>query len=270
VRVFISADMEGISSVTGWYDVTPGTAEYETARVWMTDDVNGAILGALDAGAQRILVNDGHGNHRNLIPERLDAHAELIRGYTKPLGMMEGIDGGWDAVFFIGYHARLSVRDGLLGHTLSPECFRDIRLNGRSVSEAELNAAVAGTFGVPVVLISGDSSLDREIKGFLPAVQIVVVKTSLEYETAILVHPSITRDRIRQAARLALEGTSNVTPYCVETPCVIEAEFQETATATLASSVPTVARVGAATVRFEAPDAAVALKILKVFLRLGS
>jgi D-amino peptidase len=262
--------MEGLSSVTGWYDVSPGTAQHETARIWMTDDVNAAILGALDAGAQTILVNDGHWHQRNIVPERLDPHAELIRGYTKPLGMMEGIDEGWDAAFFIGYHTQLGVRDGLMGHTLSHECFRAIRLNGRSVGEAELNAAVAGTFGVPLAMVSGDSALEREVKGFLPTVQTAVVKTGLEYQTAKLMHPEKARTRIRDAARLALKEVAALAPYRVDTPCLVEAEFQSSETATLASSVPTVERTGAMSVRFETADAAVALKILKVLLKLGS
>ena len=270
MRVFVSADMEGVSSVAGWPDVTPGSPDYERARHWMTQDVNAAIQGALEANAERILVNDGHMHGRNILPEELDVHAELIRGYVKPLGMMEGIDQGWDAALFIGYHTRFGVRDGLLGHTLSHECFRDIRLNGRSVTEAELNAATAGSYGVPAVLFSGDSALEREVKAFLPAARTIVVKTGLEYETAVLLHPQRARQRIREAARAAVQGAAEVEPYRVHTPCVVEAEFQRVGVATLASSVPTVCRTGDLTVRFETTGVPEAARLLKVLLKLGA
>jgi D-amino peptidase len=270
MRVFVSADMEGISSVAGWSDVTPGSLDYQQACHWVTQDVNAAIQGALEAGAETILVNDGHWYQRNIIPDELDVHAELIRGYTKPLGLMEGIDRHWDAAFFVGYHTRLGIRDGLMGHTLSDKCFRDVRLNGHPVSEAELNAAIAGEFSVPVVMISGDSALEREVKTFLPGVPTVVVKTSLEYETTVLLHPTVARQRIVEAARLGLERASAIAPYRIKTPCLVEAEFQNVEAATLASSVPTVSRVDDSTVRFEAEDMATAMRVLKVFLKLGS
>jgi D-amino peptidase len=270
MKVFVSADMEGISSVAGWADVTPGSLDYQRACHWMTQDVNAAIQGALKAGAKTILVNDGHSNQRNIIPDELDAHAELIRGYTKPLGMMEGIDRKWDAALFVGNHTRLGVRDGLMGHTLSSQCFRDVRLNGHPVTEAELNAAIAGEFAVPVVMVSGDSALERDVKAFMPGVLTAVVKTSLEYETTVLLHPSLARQRIMDAACLGLERAPATAPYRVETPCLVEAEFQNLQAATLASSVPTVSRLDDSTVSFEAADMATVMRVLKVFLKLGS
>ncbi len=270
MRVFISADMEGVSSVTGWPDVTPGSPDYARACRWMTQDVNAAIQGAVEAGADTVLVNDGHWRSRNILPEELDRHAELIRGYVKPLGMMEGIDRGWDAAFFIGYHAGFGPRDGLMGHTLSHECFRDVRLNGRSVTEAELNAATAGSYGVPAVLFSGDRALEREVQAFLPTARTAVVKDGLEHETAVLLHPDTARQRIREAARLALERGVDVPPYRVAGPCVVEAEFQRAGVATLAACIPTVDRAGDFTVRFEAPGVPEAARILKVLLKLGA
>lgn len=269
MRVYISADMEGISSVCGWPDVTPGSPEHDSARHWMTADVNAAIHGAVEAGAKQILVSDGHWYGRNIVPEELEGCAELIRGWAKPLGMMAEIDRGWDAALFVGYHTRLGVRDGLLGHTLSDDCFRDVRINGRSVTEAELNAAVAGEFGVPVVMLSGDTALEREITGLLPAAKIAVVKTGLEYETAMLLHPEVARARIREAARLGVAAVATVSPFRIPAPCIVEAEFQKVEAATLASSIPTVERVADATVRYETTDMVTAQKLLRVLLKLG-
>jgi D-amino peptidase len=269
MRVFISADMEGISSVAGLPDVTPGSPEHEVACHWMTQDVNAAVEGAMLAGAEQILVNDGHWDSRNIVTDELDSRAELVRGYVKPLGMMEGVDRGWDAAFFIGYHVRFGVFDGVMGHTLSGECFRDVRLNGRSVGEAELNAAVAGHFGVPVVLISGDHALERETVSVLPTVRFVVVKTGLQRETAALIHPSVTQQEIREAARASLGSLPGAEPFRVGPPCEVEVEFQRPESASIASSVPGVSRVGGCDVHFDCADAPAALRILKVLLRLG-
>lgn len=269
MKVFVSADMEGISSVAGLPDVTPGSPDHRVACHWMTQDVNAAIEGAMLAGAQQILVNDGHWDSRNIVPDELNSQAELIRGYVKPLGMMDGIERGWDAAFFIGYHVRFGVFDGVMGHTLSGDCFRDVRLNGRSVSEAELNAAVAGHFGVPVVLISGDRALQRETVSVLPAARYVVVKTGLQRETAVLVHPSVAQREIREAARASLESLPGAEPFHVGPPCEVEVEFQRPESASIASSVPGVTRIDGCGVRFDCADAAAALRMLKVLLRLG-
>lgn len=270
MRVFISADMEGISSVSGWPDVSPGSPEHEVARHWMTQDVNAAIRGAALAGARQILVNDGHWEMRNIVPEELDARADLVRGSLKPLGMMEGIQHGWDAVFFIGYHTRFGVGDGLMGHTLSGECFRDIRMNGRSIGEAELNAAVAGHFGVPVVLISGDLALKRETESALPSATYVVVKRSLQTETTVLIHPEVARQQIEAGAKVSLASTGDAEPYRVGPPCEVTAQYQSPASSCYATSVPGVARVDDCTVRFECSDAPSALRMLKVLMKLGA
>lgn len=270
MRVFISADMEGISSVAGWPDVTPGSPEHQVACHWMTQDVNAAIEGAVSAGAQQILVNDGHWNMRNIVPEELSPQAQLIRGSVKPLGMMEGIERGWDAAFFIGYHVRFGVPDGIMGHTLSGECFRDVRLNGRPVGEAELNAAVAGHFGVPVVLISGDHALERETANALPTARYVVVKTTLQVETTVLLHSSVARQQIQEAAAASLEALHEAKPYRVGPPCEVEVEYQRPESACYALSVPGVSRVGDCSIRFDCADAPSALRILKVLIRLGA
>lgn len=269
MKVYISADMEGVTSVSGWPDVTPRSAEHEVARHWMTADVNAAIQGAREAGAEEFLVNDGHWEHRNIVPDELETGTELIAGWAKPLGMMAEIDTGWDAALLVGHHAHFGVRDGTMGHTLSDDCFRDVRVNGHSVNEAELCAAVAGEFGVPVVMLSGDTALEREVKRFLPNVHIAVVKTGLEYETSRMLHPTVARKRIREAARAGIAALPDSAPYHMKMPCTVEAEFQKVPVATLACSIPTVERVNDMTVRFESPSAAAAFKLLRVLLKVS-
>jgi D-amino peptidase len=118
-------------------------------------------------------------------------------------------------------------------------------------------------------MLSGDSALEREVRSFLPEVQVAVVKTGLEYETARLLHPTIARARIHEAARLGLADCLKSVPFRIPAPCVVEAEFQKVATATLACSIPTIIRVDDVTVRFETQDVITAQKLLRVLLKLS-
>src|SRR5437879_10783413 len=127
----------------------------------MTAEANAAVEGALAAGATRILVNDSHWFMRNLLAEELHKAAELVSGDPKPRSMVQGIEDGFDAALFIGYHARAGTRDAILDHTYADR-IHDVRLNGKPVGELGLNAGLAGVHGVPVALVSGDSAIAAE------------------------------------------------------------------------------------------------------------
>jgi D-amino peptidase len=268
VDIYISIDMEGVTGVVLEADVTPGTPQWELARHWMTADANAAIDGAVAGGAERILVDDGHWTMCNLIADELRPEADLVRGSVKSLGMMEGIDRGWDAALFVGYHAGFGAADGVLGHTLSGERFRRIRLNGEEVTEAEINAAVAGAFGVPVAMVSGDAALQRHLADRLPEAEFAVVKTGVSAETAVLVHPVRARERIRQCAQRAVARTASIPPFVVDLPCEVHVEFQHPAGASIAEWVPNVERVDEVSVRFLAGDAPAIMRMLNLLMRL--
>src|SRR5436190_11327577 len=141
LRVFISADMEGITGVVNAAQLSPGEFEYERFRKLMTGEVNAAIDGALAAGATKITVADSHGNGLSILPDELNPKARLIRAFPRALEMMEGVDGGFDAALFIGYHASINTPGAVRAHTISSRRFYDVRLNGKHASEALLNAA---------------------------------------------------------------------------------------------------------------------------------
>ena len=154
-KVYISVDMEGISGVNGDDQTAAGAAEYGRARKLMAEDANAAIRGAFEGGATDVLVNDSHGGQRNLLPEDLDPRARLISHSFKRHGMMEGLDESFDAVIFVGYHAKADSPRGVFAHTGSG-VVKDLVVNGKSVGEGGMNARLAQWFGVPVVLVTGD------------------------------------------------------------------------------------------------------------------
>ena len=155
LKVYISADMEGIGGVSTW-KVQAGSKgrEFEKFARLMTQEVNAAIAGAFDAGATDVLVSDSHGDAQNIDIELLDKRARLVRAWPRPLGMMQGIDETIEAVIFVGYHASEDSPAAILSHTMLGDGFK-IKLNGKEVPEAGLSAAIAGDFGVPVVFLSG-------------------------------------------------------------------------------------------------------------------
>jgi D-amino peptidase len=155
MRVFISIDAEGCSGIYKLAQVTAGNPDYEFCRRMMEGDANSAIKGAFDAGALDVLVNDAHDNSDNIRIENLDSRARLLSGSVKPLSMMEGISGAFDAVMLLGYHSRKGER-GSISHTYSYGSIFEVRINGRAVCEAEINGYLAGCFGVPVVFFYRD------------------------------------------------------------------------------------------------------------------
>ena len=158
LRVFISADMEGVAGVVDLTQVRQNGPDYETSRTLFTGEVNAAIQGAFDAGATEVVVNDSHGTHTNLLPEQLDPRAALIRGRPKLFGMVQGLDSTFEAAVLVGYHARASTMNAVLDHTYSLN-IRGGRVNGTELGEFGLSAAVAGHHGVPVVCVSGDEAV---------------------------------------------------------------------------------------------------------------
>jgi len=171
-------DLEGISGLNGDDQMSPGQPEYGRARKLMAEDANAAIRGAFEAGATEVLVNDSHGGQRNLLPEDLDPRARLISHSFKRYGMMEGLDESFDAIIFVGYHAKADSPRGLFAHTGSG-VVRDLQLNGRSVGEGGMNAALAAWYGVPVVAVSGDDVAVAEVKESVSSVQTVTVKRAI-------------------------------------------------------------------------------------------
>ena len=175
MRVYLSADMEGITGLVDADDVQPGGRDYERGRSMMAEDVNAAVRGALAAGAGDILVNDAHGPMRNLLPEALHPAARLVRGKPKQMTMLEGLTGEYDAMVCVGYHSRAGA-PGVLSHSFMGHEIEDIWLDGRPVGEIGLAHATAAALGVPVVALTGDDAACAEMAEWDASVATVPVK----------------------------------------------------------------------------------------------
>ncbi|GIG86054.1 M55 family metallopeptidase [Plantactinospora endophytica] len=270
LRVLISADLEGISGVVHPTETNPGSYDYERGRALMTAEVNAAVAGVLDAEPDaEISVADSHGPFRNLLPEELDRRVRLIRGKPRPLGMVAGLEAGVDALLFVGYHARSGAGPAVLAHTIS-DAVLDVRLDGRSVGEIGLNAAVAGHYGVPVLLLSGDDAACAELRELVPAAVTVEVKQALGQAAARTLHPQEARDRIRQGAAEAIRTRRQVSPLPTPTPVRVELDLYGPYSVDLATLVPGVTRAaGARTLVFTGEDMAEAYRVVQLLVQLA-
>jgi D-amino peptidase len=212
IKVFISVDMEGITGVVNWEDVSRSGKDYDYFRRIMTLETNAAVEGALAAGATEIVVRDSHGSGRNILPELLNQRARLLRDWSGgPLSMMEGIDETFDAVIFIGYHAKAGTPDALLDHTSSGNV-TDVSINGVSLPEAGYNALIAGHFGVPVVFVAGDRAICNQVEALFGTLETVAVKEGIG-SAALNLHPEVTRQQIRTGVESALSNLNRFQPY---------------------------------------------------------
>jgi D-amino peptidase len=269
VRIYISCDMEGISGLVHWDETgKEGQSDYERFRRLMTQEVNAAALGAFDGGATGVTVNDSHGGMRNIIIEDLDPRVRLVSGSPKAFGMMQGVDGGFDAAFFVGYHSR-ACSLGVLNHTYSGYVVA-YRVNGVVGGETAMNAFLAGEFDVPVVLVTGDDKVCDEVTELLGPVQTVAVKRAAGRYAADCLHPAEARRMIREAAQRAVAaGVAAVRPLQATRPVRVELAFHVSAMADAAMLMPGVERVNDTTVALEAPDYAVAFRGARAMISLA-
>jgi len=267
MKILISVDMEGISGVVSWDHVDATHKEYERFRKLMTAEVNAAIEGALTGGAAQIVVNDSHGGMRNVLIEELNPAAELITGGPKPFGMVQGIGPDVDAVFFIGYHAAAGTAAAVLAHTWSSRIVQEVRLNGQMMGETGLNAAVAGAYGVPVVLVTGDRAVTEEARALLGDIETVVVKDGVTRTAAQCLHPKVTRERIRQAAERALK--LKVAPFVLSPPITLSIALQNGLRADQASLLPGSRRVDGRTVEWTGEDMPAVYKTFRALAALA-
>ena len=269
MRVFISADMEGVTGVTHPQDVIPGRPQYERFRRFLTADVNAAIEGAAQGGATEFLVNEAHDGMRNVLLEDLDGRADLIVGSKKPLPMMQGF-GGSDVAFFVGYHARAGA-EGVLSHTFnSPAVVTGVELNGETCSEARMNAALAGLSGIPVGLVTGDDLTCVEAGSLYTGVKTAQVKTAVDRYTARCLTPGAALGRIREAARGATEGAGALVPYAPEPPYTFTAEFATASTAASVMFFPQLERVDDRRVSWTHEDYETAFKMFIGVMRMAT
>jgi len=226
MKLFIMTDLEGATGVCGgWDDFNPGGKEHESARRFLTGDVNAAVEGAIEGGAEDITVLDGHGAAFSIILEELDPRAQLIRG--RRLLELEGLDSSFDLMFAIGAHSMAGTPDGVLTHTLSHTGIDNIWLNGQVVGEIGLWAALAGHHDVSLGLVTGDLAAVKEAEALLAKIETVAVKEATSRFAAKCVHPQVTRKLIFEAAKKAVNRADEFSPYKPKTPIELKVEYHD-------------------------------------------
>lgn len=265
MNVFISSDIEGAAGIVDWQQVRPASAEYELGRRLLTDEVNAAIDGAAETGAEHILVNDAHSTMQNIRPAELHHRASYLSGKHKPLYMMEGLDDRFDAVFMLAYHGAISAERAILSHTYNPLAVWEARLNGVAVGESALNALVALHHRVPVVLITGDEATALEARAFVPDIEAVVVKRSVTRFAAESLHPSRACELIRAGATRALGRAATAALPAIELPATIEVVFLTADMAEMSTWIRGVERTATRTVAVTDEDP---LRLYRTFVTL--
>ena len=254
MKIYISADMEGVVGVVTNEQLGPQGFEYARFREFMTQEVNAAIEGALAAGATQIVVSDSHGNGQNLLLEKLPTNTLVVRAWPRPLMMMQGIDETFAGAIFIGYHTATTNSAGVRAHTISSARLADVKLKGISVSEAGLNAAIAGHFNVPVIMVSGDDAVVKETKALLGDVEGAVVKWASGFHSAKTIMPEASYVLIREKANQAVRRIRDFKPYKLDGPIQLDVRFKNYRPSEVLSYLSIVERTDAHSIRFTGRD----------------
>ena len=263
-KIFISVDMEGITGVVQPAQLGPEGFEYQRAREWMTAEVNAAIAGIRETGAAEIVVCDSHGNGQSVLIDKLPDDVQIVRGFPRPLEMMQGIDESFSAAAFVGYHGSEWTTGAVRSHTISSARLLGVKLNGMEVSEGIYNAAVAGHFGVPVAFISGDRLAVTQLQKVVPGAEGVIVKEPLGYHSAMTVTPARGQAMIRDGVKRAMSKLGSLQPYRISTPVRLEVGFKLTIDAERAAFVPGLSRADAHNVQGSFRDMIEVTKLLQV------
>lgn len=270
MNVFISCDIEGIGGVVERGQTKFQGKDYERAREWMTNEVNAVIESALECRAKRILVNDAHGDMCNILIDKLNPKATLISGRHKPLVMMQGVQEGFDAVAFVGYHAKMGTAGAVLDHSMFGQVIHEFRINNRIFGETGINALIAGYYKAPVVLVCGDKQTTNEAKDFLGKVETVAVKKGITRYAAELLHPQEVVKRIKESARRAFKNYKTYKPFRISGPLKLTLRFINSGMADEATIMPRTKRIDGFQVSYQAKDILELCKASEVMIMLAA
>ena len=262
LKVHISVDMEGIAGVVTGEQLGPTGFEYGRFREFMTREALAAIEAAKAAGATEIIVADSHGNGQNLLIDQLPPDVRVIRAWPRRLSMVAGIDEAIDAAIFIGYHAGTNNPAGVRAHTFSSANLTRVALNGVNMTEGSWNAAIAGQFGVPVVMMSGEDAAIAEVRKLVGNIEAAETKRSLGFHSASTITPQASSTLIAQRVRTALGRLAEFKPYKVQTPVTVDVSFKNYMPAEVLAYLPLFQRIDSHSVRFRAKDMAEASMIM--------
>jgi len=263
MKVFISVDMEGIAGVVTGEQLGPQGFEYQRAREWMTLEALAAVEGAKEAGATEIIIADSHGNGQNLLIERFPMDVTVIRAWPRPLGMMQGIDSTFAAAIFIGYHSSTANPDGVRAHTFSSGSYHSFKANGKELSEGGWNAMIAGYYGVPVAMVSGDEAAIADLKAVVPEVEATIIKHSISFHSAATATPAASQAMIKLRVKSALSRLGNIKPVARVSPVTIDLTFKNYQPSQVLAFLPLFTRVGSHGIRFQGKDIIEAQRIMQ-------
>jgi D-amino peptidase len=264
-RIFISVDMEGIGGIGTPAMTSPTGKDYALGRKLMTDEVNAVVGAILQHGPAEILVNDSHGDMQNLLNAELDPRVMYIQGAVKPFGMVEGLDSTYAAAIFLGYHSRAGTPNGFIAHT-GTGAVKGLWLNDIEVGEGELNAAYAGSIGVPVIMAAGDSAFVEQFTRTVK-VEAVATKYAVTPQAARLLHPQVVRDRLVAAAGRALANRGSAKPWVIGKPVKVRLRLADNTVTQILQAIPGVRQVDGYTVEFTAPTMADAYRLIRLMYR---
>ena len=248
MKVFITTDFEGVAGLVTW-----DGADRQREREFITADTNAAIRGAFEGGATEVLCGEAHANMRNLIPEVIDERVRFLSGQPKPYNHMSGLDESFGLALLIAYHARAGAERAVMCHTYTGS-ITSLKLNDIEVGEIGADAAIAGHFGVPVGLVTGDRAACEEARTLLDDVETVAVKEGVSRSAAICLPPAEAREMIRQAAAAAVGRADEFAPFVLDTPVEVELTFIDPSFADGVEHLPFVTRTSGRTVLLEAED----------------
>lgn len=272
MKLYISSDMEGVAGVSSWQQVDARTPhpEYHIFKRYYTQEVAAAVRGAQRSGASDVTINDSHGPMRNFVFEELPRDARVIFGNRKPYSMVQDCDSSYTGAFFIGYHGGVGDADAVLCHTYTPSVIYEVRLNGIVCSEATLNAAVLGYYGVPLLYATGDRTTVEGIQRQMPWVQGTIVKESIGNFGANSVSPAAAQRMIEDDAAAAFAARANAKPFVIEPPIALDVTLAKAEQADYVELIPGFQRTGPRAVRFVDDDMLTIFKAFVALFRLGA
>ncbi len=254
LKIFIAADMEGVVGVVTADQLGPDGFEYQRFRQFMTAEVNACIEAARAAGATTFVVADSHGNGQNLLIEQLPDDVMVVRSWPRALGMMEGIDASFDGAILLGHHASTANMDGVRAHTSSSANITAVRLNGVNVSEASMNAAIAGEFGVPVIMIAGDNVAVAEAQSQIGNIEGAVVKWAISFHSAKTLTPAAAYAEIAAKTSAAIARLEDFKPYRLASPVRLELSLKHYRPVQMLSYLPIIEQVDSHTIAYTGKD----------------
>ena len=270
MKIYISADMEGLSGVVSQKQVCSGNKDYERARRRMTKEVNAVINALFTEGVDEVVVNDSHSSMDNILIDEFDKRATLISGSPKPFSMMEGINSSFDAVFFVGYHGKPGTDKAIMDHTYSSSTVYQTRINGISLSEAGINGRLAGYYGVPVAFISGDQNAVKCGEEELINPEGVIVKESIGRTTARLFPFEEVVNRINEGVSRSLDKIDLLNPTTEEGQINLEIDFNFTSMAEMAHLMPGTKKISGRTVAYSSDDFKEVFKAFRAMITLAA